>query len=50
MEEVLLNQSALVLTQESLMKAQIAARKLQQQIRLITEDTESAYNFQFSPR
>ncbi|MCE2895758.1 MAG: TolC family protein [Flammeovirgaceae bacterium] len=50
MEEILLNQSALVLTQESLMKAQIAARKLQQQIRLITEDTESAYNFQFSPR
>ncbi|MFY8037031.1 MAG: TolC family protein [Cyclobacteriaceae bacterium] len=50
MEEVLLNQSALVLTQESLMKAQLAARKLQQQIRLMTGDSEAGFTYQFSPR
>lgn len=50
MEEVLLHQSSLVLTQESLMKAQLSVRKLLHQIQIITGDSESDFNFQFTTR
>jgi outer membrane protein TolC len=39
-EEVLLNQSAYVLTKEALFKTQISVRKLKQEILLFTSDTE----------
>jgi outer membrane protein TolC len=44
LDEVLLNQSAYVLTQESLLKSQIGLRKLRHQIRLFTSSTEADYD------
>ncbi len=41
MDEVLQHQSAYVLTQEALLKARIAARKIKKEIELFTSDTES---------
>lgn len=41
MEEVLVNQSAYVLTRESLLKSQLMIQKLKQEIELFTTDTEA---------